>query len=265
MKKLRQREVTWSKKSFAHDCRAIKQSSQDLNPDSLTPEPMSLTFTPCCVPLLSFIGNKPPSLLPLPKNLTTYQFLLMLWEAQPPPSPSYTSWHITNQDGLSGASGLPPSQPKSLFWTLDLSQCPWRPAQNPSSDGVCWIKEISLPHLGIPLSLGSLSNRSHSIYGHWMLTAKGLWPWRGSHFPAETPPDRWDWLLHFTLTWAPDPCSAQIWLLLGSGRYVWAQCQFPAFLLCSGETLILSLLICETQLLLSIPASLADFFSWSEV
>lgn len=132
-----------------------------------------------------------------------------------------------------------------------------------SSDGVCWIKEISLPHLGIPLSPGSLSNRSHSIYGHWMLTAKGLWPWRGSHFPAETPPDRWDWLLHFTLTWAPDPCSAQIWLLIGSGRYVWAQCQFPAFLLCSGETLILSLLICETQLLLSIPASLADFFSWS--
>ena len=95
---------------------------------------MLLTSTPHCVRLLSFLGNKPPSLLPLPEKSHYNHFLHNAMGAQPllffqvaVPGMSPTRMVVPLDSSITAPINLLNVGPESV--------CPWSRTQNPT-DGV---------------------------------------------------------------------------------------------------------------------------------
>lgn len=140
-----------------------KQESQGLNPDILAAESRLLHSTLHCVHCLVFPRYK----------LHAAPFA---WKSPHMPIPIYPMGSTTISSMLHFLAYHQPGWVRWCLWTSShAAPITLLSLEHKNHRGLrCLLNEwigISLPHPGIPLSLGSLSNRRHSIHSHCMVTA----------------------------------------------------------------------------------------------
>lgn len=159
--------MTWSESDLPKFT-VTKQLSQDLRAELiLTPEPMLQHSTPHCVHLLSFLGNKPPSLLPLPEKSHYNHFFIMLYGACNHSFSSKLYFLVYHQQdgGASESSITAPIQSFECWSWVSVSLEPYTKFHR----WCCRMREISFLILGV-LYHQAVSPTEVIQYDHWMLT-----------------------------------------------------------------------------------------------